>query len=470
MDAANNMEVSTYIHIEEALSLLDCEKYSGLRNFFGITDASKSILNWVFEPQNALRWGQKYAALNKVTHCLSVYRCANFGEPQPNLESVNDQTVENKSIMGGLEGIKNMILTNGPKLVNYDTLEAEFKSLTNPSSPSAFHVKAACMNLLQVLEEKIYISSQTDKSLNEHLQQDSSPLTPRVTFITFEPCKNNERFLFMKRSCHRNYIHRSLPRQLHYIYHMSYSGSMALINTLPKIQKYVEEAKMHSKNHENKFYDENYFTKEKLPEMLKFMTSCLLLSEDCFNRKIMKKMKKELVKMFCKNMDYFSYILYSLPIIAVATDDIKDYVEDFITVTDLLLKKNSHNPQLKSKLLEFRMVACELVSICARLPSSRCNSGKLQSTSFQSCVVAKAVVRADVMTTGMSSSFWMPKFEDNKNKEIILSKSPDNICCICLEAFTDIFSFGGDLVVLPRCCHLICLDCCEKLVANSKHM
>ena len=464
MDAASNMEISTYIHIEEALSLLDCEKHSSLRNFLAITDASKSILRWVFEPQNSLRWAQKYAALNKVTHCLSVYRCATFA---------SDQTVESKTIMYELEGIRNMILTKGPKVVDYDTLQEEFESLTSPSCPSESHVKAACMNLLQVLEEKIYIASQTDKSLNEHFQQDSSPLAPKVSFITFEPYKNIERLFLMKRSWHTNYIHRSLPRELHYVYHTSYAGTTVLINTLPKIQKYVEEAKMHSNDHENKLYDENYFTNGKLPEMLKFITTYILLSEEVFNMKRMKRTKKELVKKFCKNMDFFSYMLYSLPKIAVAADDIEGYIEDIITVADLLLEKKAHNPQLISKLLELRMVACELVSICARLPSSTLNSVKSVSplsTLFHLYAFSKAVIRADVMTSGMSSSFWEPKFKDNKNKEIILSKSPDNICCICLETFTDIFSSGGDLAVLPRCCHLICLDCSEKLVATSERM
>ena len=82
---------------------------------------------------------------------------------------------------------------------------------------------------------------------------------------------------------------------------------------------------------------------------------------------------------------------------------------------------------------------------------------------------SSVAVNVDIFSVKCSKELKL-KFEVHRNAEDVLSACPHDVCCICYRSFKDILNGASqleDLTVLPKCSHLICLNCMENCVSHA---
>ena len=459
-----DINLPLYTAIEEALKCLhESRESSELGNFLNVFQASKIVLRWISQ-ESRLKSSQKCYILDLVFVCLLEFPSHNiaqaYNERQPNGFTGIEETNDLKTIVLSQLSAEDMML---------DNLAEQFKVLSNPSCPSQVHVKFIYLNILRLIEEIQEIFSRVNGNQDRNFHLDcKTPFTPKVIFSNFQPSEDNSvtKIIFdiydnifipmMPLICEnaltqfaRNYHQSSFP----------FSTSEGIKDIM---EKYIVDANRHLKTHETKFMDENYPSEKSLEDILLFILAYLVhyrkySDVEKFND------DKRLERKILEDIDEFSYVLHSWPLIDVLKDDdcIEDYLESLAYAVGLLIKERTTNDEVNAKLNKFNDVVCQLIRIVSP-----------PGTKIEIIAEIKTVIQADILTTPNSSEPWNEKFENYPNKEALLSKCPHNLCCICYSTFDDIIrdKSQSDLAVLPSCFHLFCRLCIEKMFKLAQTM
>ena len=481
-----------YARIESALQLLTNNKnHADPGNPIRLLRACTTIIQWVLDDSDTLTWQQKDNALQTIIVFMdSTQKCASAGVLPVIMQWEAETTAELKRVVEEIEYIKRLLLAED--LMDFDTMLSTFKTITNPLCPSEVHVHAKFWNIIAFLGEFKETLSRLHGHQDENFQlTDDSPFTVGAKFVLFykdydysygrndnlygvrmivtarkhdftreelDPICEDELFDFYSINCH--------------MWHEEYSEFSLKVMAM---EKFVEMAYFWSRDHKDNFCEKDYYSVERLKELLIFITAYLLHFKMCYHVKEFDE-QGELKEKITENIKSFSFILHSLPLIKFLDPEIWIY-EHFSSVkyaADLLLKgKNNLSKLVEVKKLRTVCFQFQYMIVIQQFTTSRDYSTYDEWPMTETHGIAKIEVCADVMTTEKSNRVWKSKFEKIQSKDVILKKYNDDKCPICLEDFEDLLSNktdSDDLVVLPSCNHLFCLRCLEKVIATSGSM
>ena len=377
---------------------------------------------------------------------------------------IGTKNTDRTTLLTITEYMISIIESHGPKEIDDNSIIQDIRSLPTP----AMFLRVSCRNVILCLKE-----------FEEVLRRADGGRTTYHELTSNSPFLSNEYFSFSfgqeKMSVKRyfypfervNSLSDNSIIELTNIIDEETNGAMP--NSL-LLEKFIKMANVCLESHNNELSCENNPINMSLDE--RFMTMIIylkifpqLIDVENFDR------TQELNKKVLNNLEDFYYMLTTLPLTQVLkpTNSPKmiTYFKDIIfacTVAESPIL-NYRSPLVKI-LAKVKIAAYQLWHMCLKQETTLSKAA--------ACVIileyrAQNIVLADVITN-KSLNDWKLKFARLAYKEDVLSKCPNDTCCICLEPFVDkrTNSVPRDVAVLPKCIHLFCVDCLEQNIALSE--
>ena len=243
------------------------------------------------------------------------------------------------------------------------------------------------------------------------------------------------------------------------------------------MEKYVEDARSRINDHGIKLNDANCYTKRLLHIKFRSITRYLVRFTQLVNVKNFDR-SKTLSKNILQNLDGFSYMLYSLPLVAIFNLSylkwVVIYVKDIIYAIYLVLRVKTNCNLLHGKLNKLKTVSYQLWHMCLKQLSSYSRDVWYE---FVLEIIPSGnsvkVYEANVITEE-SREFWNKKFGEMKSKKDVLKNWKEEECNVCYTKNADLLNedlnlwYFPDIAVLPDCVHFFCIPCLTMIFKYSE--
>ena len=189
------------------------------------------------------------------------------------------------------------------------------------------------------------------------------------------------------------------------------------------------------------------------------------------------KAESKLGRKIMKNVKEFCLILHSLPLIEVLRPSwnraISVYFGDIIYVSSVLSNETKCF-KLRSRLKKLKLLAYQLYNMSWKqvINDDLALIGTLEDVIVPSDhltnVLISHLIAHDLQDYSLND--WGLKFLEKESVDALLQSCPYEECRVCLTSFFDILEkdpYSADLVVLPQCVHLFCLQCMRKILSND---
>ena len=376
---------------------------------------------------------------------------------------IGTKNTDRTTLLSIIEYMISIIETYGPPQIDDISISQDIISLP----PHEMYIRVYCRNIILCLQEFMEVLKRADgNQTTDHPVNGDSPFLNNeyFSFVSFPATMSIKRHFYPFDRV--NSFSGNSIIKLKNIIDEEINGAMP--NSL-LLEKYIKKANVCLESHKNELNCEDNPIKMSLDE--KFMTIIMyllrfpeLIDVENFDK------TQELNKKVLNNLEDFYYMLITLPLTQVLkpidSQKMITYFKDIIYAGTIAKTRNANYPSpLEKILMKVNTAAYQLWHMCLK-----------QETPYSYTAASVIILEHRIekvsqapFITANSWNDWKLKFALLANEEEVLSKCPFDTCCICLEPFVDEYanSVPRDLAVLPKCIHLVCVECLKQIIAES---
>ena len=470
---------------------------------------SRNIVKKIFK--EGTNPASEITAVNAVNTCLKIIK------PYTIVCSANQKMADGTSILQLVNELISFIVTKYPPLRTFEQMKHQLENGSFKGIDSDDKLSISFNNINTLLGEMKELLQRSNGDLEKQIiKHGSFWCSPYILRVVNE----EKDFMILRRSfefgeklelsgiCHNNN---------NFMFNEKYLD----VNNPNNFESYIElcenRVEFHTKTLSNKIYD---FGTPYLKNTLSFTFNFLSAFESYIRAG---EHVPSIIEKITSNLDGLTKVIYSLPLLKVLKpqneDWILQYLDDVSYNVESLLTKDNY-PTFKGvlwvKLTMVWFAVRQLHSICLKQfkplslqskllrdyrhlrrhiygqskiiisePAASVKDKSSHRTIFSSSLES-IFDQLEIETGDKMNSFeyvykdisalsketlnnWKPKFSALKCKNDVLHMSLQDSCYICNRKFDDIMSKSskGDLAVIAKCLHLMCLDCLEKVVIHS---